>query len=160
MVLFIRRRKLDQSRSWQAADSSSLPKRGAVDSFILSVSVQRSAAQIDGAMSHLTGRLPPRCTQSHTAISLRVLLKSQCHQKQTAGWETYSSLERRIHHFLCFFIRNINQMSGISTVNSFQKWKTFPLNASYITLKRNLHLFNVILTCCLLLQLKDALFLL
>lgn len=38
--------------------------------------------------------------------------------KQTAGWEIYSSLGRRIHHFLCFFTCNTNQMSGISTVTS------------------------------------------
>lgn len=63
--------EVDPSSSWRAPRFIKLPKRGGENSFLPPVSVQRSAAQIDGAVSHLTGRLPPRCTQSHALVSRR-----------------------------------------------------------------------------------------
>lgn len=102
--------KFDQSSPWQPSDSSSLPHTlAAIHSFIQSVSLQRSADQIDGAVSHLTGRLPPHCTQSGAPISLKVLLQSQCHQN---GRQNEKCIHLQTTRFIIHFICNINQMSA------------------------------------------------
>lgn len=60
-------------------------ERAAVDSFVPTASVQRSAVQIDGAMSHLTGRLPPGCTQSHAPVGPSCPARLSMSPKQTTG---------------------------------------------------------------------------
>lgn len=125
MVLFIGRRK-----AWpveELTDSSSLQKKlCTMVSFILSTSEQRSAAQIDGAMSHLTGRLPPRCTQSHAPISPGVLLESQCHQNRRQDEKFVHLSSAEIHHF--FHMQHKPNVYGDIMMNV---EKTLPLNASY-----------------------------
>lgn len=44
--------------------------------FIYLVRERRSAAQIDGSMSHLTRCLPPHWTQSHAPVSSRFIVKT------------------------------------------------------------------------------------
>lgn len=114
MALFIRGRKLKT----QGADRPQIHQWGG---FIYPVAgAQRSAAQIDGAMSHLTGRLPPRCTQSHAAVSLHVLFQFQCHQKYITQRAQNSSLQHE---------PNI--------------WEFYIFNTSHVMLKSKLHLLQI-----------------
>ena len=111
-----------------------LLKNGGENSFMPLVSVQRSAAQIDGATSDLTGRLPPHCTQSHASTSCLGPNVTKTDDKRS----NLFIFATQIHHSFSYATKTIGMTSWQITSDNWKcsKFKTF-VSTFYIYKTKN-----------------------